>query len=65
MTFDSDSVAGDTSINADRSTSETSIANITAGASAGIHGDGLTSNGGVNIGYTPTEAVGNVNLSGT
>lgn len=64
VTFDSALVAGDTAVNSDRSSDIVTITNLATGASAGMIGNGVVTNGGLNIGYATATDAAVLNISG-
>lgn len=64
LAFDASLVAGETQVNADRSSSQIDITKLATGAAVGIFGNGTVANGAVNIGYNTATDAGILNISG-
>ena len=64
VTVNAANFSGHQSINSDRSISAVTVANMAAGTSAGIIGDGSVTNGALTFGYATGTSAATLNLSG-
>jgi hypothetical protein len=62
--LDASTIAGLTSVNADRATSTVTVTNLAAGASAAVIGNGTVVNGAFNAGYAAAVTAATLNFTG-
>ncbi|WP_310610294.1 hypothetical protein [Limnohabitans sp.] len=62
--LDASTIAGLTSLNADRATSVVTLTNVADGATVGVKGDGTATNGAFNFGYKSATSAVNLAIAG-